>query len=320
MSRPIVLSLLFISCIAGLAACSDDASSPQQDAPKPADPNKPADPTPANTSRFEVEARDSQGASTKAEREIDNSQASQENSGAAIVDSKVMLYLVAPNGTTVSAIITTSPQAQAPGTFRVGQPPEADTHVTWLAPLTGSALSSRGGQIKLTSCPKAVGEKLVGTFEGVTLQSDLGQGDQTLSGSFSVVVYAKNGELSCAPEPKPNDPKPNDPKPTDPNSCDVDYCQDGGTCCPYVQCIASCELRCLTQDPACINPLSPDPVACAQCVLGCPSQCGASDACKSAHSALVACMDRAGCSELEDEDASDACAESSCCAQLQAFY
>ncbi len=304
---------LFTSTLT-LFACTDDDASSTQNNQTPSQMMNQGEGSEEKTS-FEVESKDSgTGMSEKVENEIPNEQASKETSGAAIAGSILNIYLVAPNGTTISAVVETTEGIRAPGSFQVGAPPEG-SFVTWLAPANGQILNSQSGQIKLTGCPKASGDKVVGSFENVELVSEFGGATQTLNGNFDVLLYSVAGELFCTetsePKPMPN----NDPMP---GSCDVQECDaEGGSCCPYGQCIFSCEFRCVTQDPACSNPLMADVVKCAECFEACLDECNVSAECRSDYTSLAMCQQDAGC-ENEGDDMT--CTRANCCTELDAAF
>lgn len=310
----IALGAILITGMVGLSGCPDeDASS---DSNNTSTQNPTTMEGSKETSSFDVEAKDSgSGMSEKVANEIPNEMASKATSGAAIAGSILNIYLVAPNGTAITAIVETSEMNKAPGAFAVGEPPEG-SFVTWLAPASGQILNSKGGSIVLDGCPKAQGDKVVGSFDGVQLTDELSGATQTLTGKFDVSLYSVNGALLCTEKPV-TDPDP-DPNPNPAPTCDAEACDDSsGTCCPYAQCMFSCELRCLTQDPSCSNPLTADPVKCATCLGGCLDECNVSAECRSDHNALTTCEENAGCSDQGEEMT---CTRENCCAEFDAAF
>ena len=248
------------------------------------------------------------------ERDIPNDQASNESAAAVIGPSTLTLTIVSEMGVAISAVVETSAQNTAPGTFAVGAPPE-NSYVSVSDPLAGSAWESASGNIVLTSCPKAVGEKINGRFEGVQLAPLNGGDAKELSGSFSVVVLTKSGDLDCAAEPEPSN-NSNNPvnNPNNPNQCQVSICEDEGICCPYIECMSQCELECFSDCAA------GNIQACAACNDSCYDSCGVSDACASAIQVVNACEETNQCDPFGDEDAYDACLQENCCSEIDAAF
>lgn len=312
---PTMLLLFLATACTEDAGDSDASSNNTANAQQNAATNN-ADEGASDKTSFEVESTDESGEKEVSKNEIPDDQAGQETSGAAIVGDLLHLYLVAPNGSTINAIIETSESNTAPGSFAIAAPPEG-SHVTWLDPINGGTFESQSGTITLDDCPTAAGDKVSGKFNSVTVTSPFDGSTRTLDGAFDLAVYVANGALFCASS---NNSKNNDTSNSSANNapmCQADYCEDGGVCCPYTQCIFSCELRCVTQDPACTNPLDPDPIACAACMEGCLDECNVSQECRTAYQALSTCDQQAGCDELPEEQ-SEACTEENCCSELNA--
>ncbi|TXC74521.1 hypothetical protein FRC91_15525 [Bradymonadales bacterium TMQ1] len=226
------------------------------------------------------------------------------------------------SGVAISAVIDTSQNTYATGDFTVSAPLEC-TFVTLLDPLGGDSFAPLDdGVITLTSCPKAIGDKVVGSFKNAVLQSDMNESSRTLSGNFDVAVYAMTGSLNCPPADEPDDNDNGQPDDDDdqPNACQgYEFCESGdGACCPYAECLATCGFNCVMNDDECAGGLNP--VACNICTLGCLERCGVDQACRDAATALTSCEDDAGCIEIADEDAATSCTESHCCAEFQAAY
>ncbi len=279
----------------------------------------------ADTSSFSVEVRGNSGTSTLNAEQKD-AQAGESSWGATISGDMLMLFLVDPDGTTLTARVKTSENAKAPGTFAVGDESD-DIQVTVLNPLQGNVFTSIGeGTIQLDNCPRAMGEHIKGSFKDIKLQGELGgNAVETLNGSFDVVVYAKSGDLFCNepvtnPEPGDNNDGNNDDNNNDDNNsvpmCMADMCENGGTCCPYMECVGTCEFQCFTG--VCMT--NPGSVECVTCAAACLDSCNVSQECRSAMGALGTCEATHGCDELADDDAAQECLESHCCSELNAAY
>lgn len=319
-----LLTLFCLCSLVGLSACGDEPTNEnngnnQQNNQK----NNTQNNQTKDESSFKVESKKDGMTDAKVEGKVDNDKASKENSGASITGTVLTLYLVAPNGTTIQAVVETSDAAQAPGQFTVTAPPDG-TFVTWLAPVNGQILNSTGGTIELTSCPKAVGDQVTGQFKNVILKSEFDDSERTVTGEFDMVVYAKAGDLKCKPVDNTNNQTKNN---SSNNSNNANMCTDYevcdasmGSCCPYAQCMTTCQLRCFQTDPACNDPFSPDPVKCAQCFNGCLDECNVSQACRTDYTALASCEEKAQCDRFGDEDAYDTCVKGSCCEEAKKAF
>lgn len=316
LTKGLVLSSLLV-----FSACSDDSGSTNSNnaSTNNASENNNTQGSEEKTS-FDVEVKDeASGMTTKEENEIDNKDASQATSGAAIAGPVLSIYLVAPSGSTITATVETTESVRAPGSFSVSEPPEG-TFVNWLAPASGQVYNSSTGSITLNGCPKAMGDKVTGSFVNVELVSEVDGSTQIINGDFDVALYAVSGALLCDEGSSGNNTTTPDENNNSGGTCDADICEDGGTCCPYAQCIFNCEVQCITQDPACNNPLTADPVKCAECGNACLDSCNVSDECRTEINALATCEANAGCDDIDDEDESTACSEANCCAELKATW
>ncbi|MEZ4460904.1 MAG: hypothetical protein R3E66_14505 [bacterium] len=297
-----------LSLIVLLAACGDDAASKSTtDANNTNTSNNTGNNTTVTpTTSFDVSVGDN-----TYQREVDNAQATQESAAAVIAQNLVNLYMVSTDGVSISAVVETTPNAPAPGSFTTNPPPEG-TFVSFINAATGQGYDSVSGTIRLDSCPKAVGEKLKGGFVGVQLQPVTGGEAITLDGDFDLAVIAKNGDLNCVATSSNNTVQNN----TNANNqtCSADQCQDGGLCCPYVPCLSQCELDCFTST-AC---LMGDVIGCAQCADACVTTCEVSNECATALQALNACEERSSCDAFGDESVYDQCMQSNCCSELSA--
>ncbi|MFU8804299.1 MAG: hypothetical protein ACNA8W_10855, partial [Bradymonadaceae bacterium] len=279
--------------------------------------NGTTEPGDSDKSSFDVTI-EGDGQSEKATNEQPNEAASQDTWGATIADGQLFITLLSETGTALSVIVETTEALMAPGSFPVSAPPEG-TQVTLLDPVAGTAFASETtGSIRLDSCPKAVGEKAVGAFENVVLEDDFSEATRTLSGTFDVLVYHKSGDLNCKPPASTNNTNP-DPANNPPGgTCDdFEYCDGGGVCCPYAECMGSCNFACVFQDPACA---SGDVEACAVCFEGCFDECNVSQACRGALVTLDACGETHSCDAHEDEDDEEACMLDNCCDEAKAAW
>lgn len=307
--------VLTILCASTLAACgnndagSDDNNGDSNNA-------KTNNAQPKDKSSFKAKAKDDAGEEQTVENEIENDKASKQMGGASIADSVLSIFLIAPNGDTIQAIIETTESVTAPGSFTVGQPPEG-TFVTWLLPTTGEILESTGGSIVLDSCPKTVGTQVKGSLKGVTLASVVSGSTTTLDGNFDMQLFAKNGDLFCKTEISDN----NGNNSNNGGTCDyTEACdQTDGSCCPFLPCLSQCQLTCF-QTPACSDPFNPDLAACAECSNDCLDSCNVDTACRNDNEALTTCEDNAGCDAFGDEDEYDVCVKGSCCAEVKAAF
>lgn len=256
------------------------------------------------------------GGGDPVKKEVPAAEASESNGGASIVDGQIHLFLVGATST-INVVLQTDDGHTAPGLFGItGAGPEPNFALL-SAPLAGGAFESESGSVRLSTCPTKVGDKLVGKLEDVVVRSALDGGTRTLSGTFDVHVYAMIGTLACHVEPTQPGPDTTDTSVT-PGSCAFEACDDGGSCCPYVQCISQCELNCALQNPACSG-FTPDPVQCAACMHGCLDQCEVSSGCRTAYTALDACGSEHGCSGTGDE-ADEQCLREHCCDELGATF
>lgn len=296
-----------------LTACGEDDD--------PADSNVDPDRGSNTSSTFDVELS-GDGASTNYSGSLANDETSDESWGASIAGGVITILMQDASGVAISAVIDTAQNTYATGDFSVAAPPEG-TFVTLLDPLAGQALNSHGqGTIKLTSCPTAMGDKVVGSFQSVSLEDENEGPNRTLTGNFDVAVYAMSGTLNCPPADDTNDNSDDDPDDSDdqPNACQgYEYCENSdGACCPYAQCMATCSFNCVMEDAECAGGLNP--AACNACTLGCLDSCGVDQACRDAATALTSCEEDAGCDTLDDEDEAASCTESACCSELQTAY
>lgn len=276
----------------------------------------------ANESTFTVNVSGSAG-SGKLEGTQRDEQAGENTWGATIAGDTLMLFLMDADGTTLTATVKTSEDLRAPGTFEVGDE-FADQTVTLLNPLAGNVFHSVGeGTIKLDNCPRVMGDHIRGSFQNVTLRGEIGDATQTLNGSFDLVVYAKSGDLFCKEAQTGN----NGGNETDvgqggqdtdntPAVCLADLCEDGGVCCPFIECVSSCETKCVME--TCM--MNPGSAECFSCMAGCPDSCNVSQECRTALVQLDTCGENHGCSEAADDDEELECLKESCCNELQAAY
>lgn len=309
-----------ILCTCTLAACgnNEDGSNDNNANDNNANANNTAQ---KDKSSFEAKSKDDAGKEETVENEIDNDKASKEMGGASIAGSILSVYLIAPNGDTIQAIVETTETLKAPGSFTTGQPPEG-TFVTWISPVTGDIFESTAGSIVLDSCPKVVGTQVKGSLKGISLTSTLSGATTTLDGTFDMILYAKAGDLFCKTEVSDNNNTGNNDN-NDNNGGTCDYTeacdQTTGSCCPFLPCISQCQLSCF-QTAACSDPLNLDLVACAACSDDCLDSCNVDTACRDDYAALATCEDNASCDAFGDDDEYDTCVKGSCCAEVKAAF
>ncbi|QDG50975.1 hypothetical protein FIV42_09575 [Persicimonas caeni] len=268
----------------------------------------------SDTSSFSAQV-ETEGGNQQLEGEQADSKAGEGSWGASIADSNLQINLTSADGTAVTAMIATTESQKAPGDFT----PQADIETTFVSIVSaaqGNAFMSTGsGTITLDSCPRAVGEHARGSFNNVVLAAESGNSTWTLDGSFDVVVYAKAGDLFCNEQSSSNNTSNNNTSNNNTQQCSADWCADGGVCCPYMQCMNSCELQCF-QSADCQGGLNPQ--ACAECANGCLDECDVSQECRTAAQALDTCSTNNGCDETADSDAEQQCLETNCCSEVNA--
>lgn len=272
-------------------------------------------------SSFNVSIEDESGDSTSATGKQSNEDVSEDSWGASLNSGMLMINLVTGAGISITANLETSESNTAPGTFTVQAPPEG-THVVLLDVLQGAAFSSQStGSITLQNCPKAIGDKVVGSFNNIVLVDDMGAGGtRTLNGNFDVMVYAvAGGGLFCEETPEPGDGGDGDTETPIGGQCGWEYCRDDGACCPYAECMNTCDFNCLFNDSDCA--MGTNPLACDACIESCYfDTCGISDQCVNAAVDLGICEDTHGCDEFDDDNEAEACMQNFCCDDLKATY
>lgn len=230
--------------------------------------------------------------------------------GAGIAGGVLNLWITGQDGTNVSVTIDTA-ATPLPASVPVGVPTEASAWVSMTTPLPGIYNTFAGsGSVTVNQCPGGANVALTGRFDGVRLRSELDGSEITLNGSFNLVVGAAAGALTCKSAPvTESDTIGGDTSSS--GSCEQATCD--GPCCPYVACQTQCAFACVT-GAACMGGDGP---GCNACVVGCWDQCDASTECKNAIGALASCADQHGC-DTSGEDTS--CAETYCCAELEAAF
>jgi hypothetical protein len=297
---------------AGAFGCGDEAGSSNNGANNGAASNNGGSNNGNTTSEssFDATAESDDGTEDFSNKQ-DDSKAGEGTWGAAIAGSTLQISLAGSDGTAITAYVDTTESQKAPGGF-TPQGTEDGTFVSLLSAVEGDAYMSNGqGTITLDTCPKAVGERARGSFDGVVLASDFGSATKTLSGEFDVVVYAKSGDLFCEEETSNNNNNSNN----DPGQCSADWCEDGGVCCPYMDCVSQCEFECITQDTECQGGLNP--MACAQCANACLDECNVDQECRTEMVELNTCGSNAGCDNTETTEAEQQCLEENCCSEVQ---
>ena len=294
-------SLLIVSSTLFLFACGDSGS---EDASQGS----------STTTSYDATVSGGGGTPVALEQRFPNSEASAQVGGAVVADGTLTLYFTAQTGETLVAYLKTDETTPAPGRFAIDNVAPTPNSLTFAAPLVGKIYDATGGAIVLKSCPTALGGKLTGSFDAITLKNVADEADtRSLSGTFDLAVFAFSGPLTCQA------PTGGDNGGGNSSSCgDYEAC-DGtadGACCPYMPCIAQCQLTC-AMGSACI---SGDVAACAACSAACPTSCNVNAACKTAFAAADACYERSGCNAISDSDQQDACGQSHCCAEVKAAF
>lgn len=267
-------------------------------------------PTPTNTNKVEASA------TGDAELHVTGTRPTAEPKvfGANIADGVLQLWMVGDDGTTVTAILDTT-AAALPGEVPVGVPTQAASWVTVTVPTSGHVYNTfdGSGTVVVDQCPGAAGTAFTGSFHGIRLKDELQQGEIVLNGTFNLMVAAVSGPgLNCkavAPEPDASSgtdtTTTGDAGPADP--CPINTCD--GPCCPFAQCISSCEFNCA------MNTCMTDPMGCDTCMTGCYPGCDVSAACQTAADAVNQCSEKAGCDPMAEDDV---CIKTHCCAELRA--
>lgn len=296
---------VFAICLAlaGAYACGDDSSGGGDGTNNP------------DSSSFDVQVSADSG-NENLEASQDDSQAGQSSWGATIAGPSLHLTLMTSDGTTMSAVVITSETAKAPGEFTAGDL-SSGTFISLTSAMAGNTFNSTGtGTITLENCPRTVGEHVKGSFNGVVLEGQAGgNATKTLDGSFDVVVYAKAGDLFCNESSGNNDPSDNNDTSdnNDPQVCRADLCVEGGACCPYIDCVNSCQLQCITS-AECAG--GTNPAACAACASGCLDSCNVSAECRTAYVDLNTCNEANSCGANPDTE--EQCLKDNCCSELNA--
>ncbi|AWV89365.1 hypothetical protein [Bradymonas sediminis] len=298
----------------GVAACGDDSSKGGGDSSN--------NQQQAGSSSFTVEVEAEGSTDTLSGSQKDEA-AGEGSWGASIAGPMLHLTLASSDGSILSAVVITSEDERAPGTFALED-------ISLTSAMAGNVYAGTGaGTVTLSNCPRKMGDHVKGSFNNVVLKSEIG-GDatQTISGNFDVVVYTKAGDLFCETETTPdnntpgnNTPGNNTPGNNTPGNnggtCRADECVEGGTCCPYMGCLANCNTECVMSEE-CMGGMNP--AACSTCAMECLDSCGVSSECRSALVDLETCTDQYSCYETEDEDAEDQCVKDNCCSQLNAAF
>lgn len=304
--RDFIFNFLAASILSiGITGCGGDSSNGGSGS------DESASGDPQNSS-FDVAVESNDGQTEDISGEQPNEQTSENSWGAVIAQDILQMTFTSNDGRSLVAHVKTSESSPAPGVFTTTQPPEG-TFVTLTLVTAGEVYDSgSNGSIKLDSCPTAVGDKVVGSFQDIELTNVQGTRTRTLSGDFDVAVYAKNGDLFCEKDTDKEEP-------TDGGVCEeADDCGEGGVCCPYAQCIAQCQLNCLTQDSGCN--FGANPSACYDCEEGCLDQCDVSAECRTEYLALSSCSEQNSCIEAEGENGTEQCLKGNCCDQYKAAF
>jgi hypothetical protein len=261
-------------------------------------------------SYFSVVFIDEDGTRSEFSERLSNKVAEFQGWGARIVDSSLMIRLPIPDEGTLTFSVRTSEISSLPGSFDI-----TPDRVRLFGPGLDFT-SGYGGTLELTTCPRGLGAKAVGNFEGIVLEPQYGSnlGSRIISGHFDVVVYSKTGDLNCRYARTPS-----------PGSCEEPMCDWNGGCCPYVGCYTECMYQCSGSWQACAGEEEP---TCAACDAHCAAGCRLSNNCLNAAEGLQQCLNQNGCNAVWDQfawyhgdDEADRCVMNHCCALFhEVFY
>ena len=261
--------------------------------------------TPANTNS--VSATVSGGAGGPTSLQGNQPQGTVNVFGAAVAGDVLNLWITASNGTTLTVIVQTTDHA-LPGTVAVGVPTQSDAWVTMtMVPMVYNTFEG-SGTITVNHCPKLAGDGLTGRFNAVRLKSELDGAEVTLDGTFNLVTASVAGALNCQAPVEPGPDTVGGDTTTNPGVCDSATCD--GPCCPFAECMTSCQLTCFS---GCFM----NPSSCLGCTTGCLDTCNVSADCRTAALALDACGTEAGCDPMAE---TDTCLETHCCTELKAAW
>lgn len=301
-------SVLFLACGLSLSACGDDSTSKNSSGNNQSTANNST--TTGSTTRTTVDVKIGDD---EIKRDIPNDQASDQIASAVIAENILTLTMLSETGVSLSAVIETLPTKVAPGSFGVNAPPNG-SHITVLDPLAGGGWESASGTIELKSCPKAVGQKVVGEFKNVNLAAINGGESRSLSGTFDIVVVLKQGDLNCKVEDVVTNNSTSNNNST-PDQCSADECEEGGICCEYLPCLGTCQFNCFA------SCATGDIAACAQCNAACFDECNVSNECVAAFEDLNSCEEANSCDPFdENEERYESCVRGSCCDEINAAY
>lgn len=325
MNRTLVIASLSLAL--GLAACGDDDAATTTDTGGTA--------TDTGTTPTEPPA----GAAYEAEIEVSGGPAEGTSTGSTEAAAEGQFYAVVFQGTLdiflttgdsgtamiISAAIDTN-GGEVPGTFTVTEGLDGTWFNATIADATGGGiLDGTGGSITVDFCPNEEGNVVAGSFNNITTVDQLTMGDGgTFNGDWRATVVQSDGSVSC-PEPEP-EPVP-DAGVVDAgggtdtgggNECGLNTNSCTGPVCPYEEFIAECTFENCTS--ICSNPMEFE--ACFECLAQCEEDSGIADDAEAVSlvTALSECSGNAGCEDIEDEDASDACVIDNCCSELIAAY
>ena len=225
----------------------------------------------------------------------------------------------------ISAGIDTN-GGEVPGTFTVTEDLDGTSFNATIADATGGGiLDGTGGSITVDFCPNEEGNVVAGSFNNITTVDQLTMGDGgTFNGEWRATVVQSDGSVNC-PEPEP-EPEP-DAGVVDTgsgndtgggNGCGLNTNSCTGPVCPYEEFIAQCTFENCTS--ICSNPMEFE--GCFGCLAQCEEDSGIADDAEAVSlvTALTDCSNNAGCEEIEDENAYNACVTDNCCNELIAAY
>jgi hypothetical protein len=286
--------LVVAVAIMGLAACdsgsSDSSSGGGGDGKTGAQ---------ASDKQYAVEANMDGGAEIKGEAD----QQAEGQFMATVAGGELVVYLVGADGTIIFFQMDMN-QVKIPGPVTVQADLGAAAALT-VTSLTGVWEADGSGNVKIDSCPDAMGAELIGSFTNVGLANVADGSKSKLNGTFKATVAMSDGSHVCeaatTTEPEGGEGPP---------GCDAGTCD--GPCCPYMQCIYECSTACALG--VCQDPMKM--MECMTCTAGCMDECGVSDECKTAAQALNECAAEHECEGGTPEE--DPCVGANCCAEYKA--
>ncbi len=234
--------------------------------------------------------------------------------------SDLVIYLLGSDGSLISIIIDTE-QSPLPDSVSVGDNLDSAAFIT-LASM-GTIYESVSGTVDIDACPEK-DATIVGKFNNISLKNVMDESSYTLTGSFKVKIWQSDNTQKCkevvnttdgggTTQVDDNDNTASSDDTSTTQTCEMGTCD--GPCCPYQQCMVTCELNCMTT--TCSDPLKG--MECITCFNDCLTSCNVSQECIDKLTAINTCERKNGCEELEF-DQQDACSQEFCCTENKAAF